>query len=199
MTDRDTWDNATAKVAAEFSQLSAGRKSAVADAADAIKACKTCLHDIVAAVGAGAVCTACGGACCMNGKYHFTVVELLVYLVDRKELFAPRFGQGVCPYVGSEGCLMAPAYRPFTCVIFNCDQVENRLDPLQKERLYRLEGELRGLYTGLEKLFGRRFSGGMLMDGAGGDLLGGETFPGGNMICEDPDRRQQGDPDGYHQ
>ena len=101
----------------------------------------------------------------MSGKYHVTVVDLLVYLVDEKELFVPRFGRGVCPYLGSRGCQMAPAYRPLTCVIFNCELVEGLLDPLQKELLRDLEGELRGYYAGLEELFGRRFMGGVMMHG----------------------------------
>jgi hypothetical protein len=185
MIDRTIWDSATARVTDEFSRLSAGRMLAVTAAAGAIKACKSGLNDIAAAVDAGTVCATCGGACCMSGKYHFTVVDLLVCLVDETELPAPRFGQGVCPYLGNRGCQMTPAYRPFTCVIFNCDLVEMRLDPLQKKRLYHLEGELRGHYAGLEKLFGRRFMGGLLMNGAGADkpcrraILAGEEVPGG--------------------
>jgi hypothetical protein len=165
MTDKDTWDCATAAITAEFSRLPAGMRATVATAAAAIKACKAELQAVVSAVDAGTVCSSCGGACCMSGKYHFTAVDQLVYLVDDRELFEPGFGQGRCPYLGSRGCLMTPDYRPLTCIIFNCDLVEGLLDPTSKELLRTLEKELRGHYASLERLFGRRLMGGVLMDG----------------------------------
>jgi hypothetical protein len=180
MTDRDTWDSATATVAEEFSRLPAGRRAAVEAAVAAIKACKSALHNVVDAVDAGVVCASCGGACCMSGKYHFTVVDLLAYLVDEKELFAPHFGRGVCPYLDSRGCRMAPPYRPFTCVIFNCELVEGLLDLLQKKLLRDLESELRGHYAGLEDLFGSRFMGGVLMNGERAGLSGRRAILDGN-------------------
>jgi hypothetical protein len=164
VTDRNTWDLAVAAVTAEFAALPLEQQTLLAEMSEAVVVCKRELHAVVETVSAAGVCTACGGECCRTGKYHFTVVELLVHLVERKELFTPRFEQQFCPYLDERGCLMASAYRPFNCVIFNCEQLENQLTTAQKERLIRLERELRSLYAGFERLFGNRFMGGLLMN-----------------------------------
>jgi hypothetical protein len=59
---------------------------------------------------------------------------------------------------------MAPSYRPFTCVIFNCERVESLLEPQELERAVLLERELRALYRRFEVEFGNRFMGGLLMN-----------------------------------
>jgi hypothetical protein len=164
MTDRETWNLAVAAVTAEFAALSPARKARVAELAGAVKGGKEALHAIVEGVAAGAVCAACGGRCCMTGKFHVTVVDLLVYLAEGRELFSPGFDRERCPYLGAHGCLMPPPYRPFTCVSFNCEQVECLLEPQESERLGRLERELRSLYGRFEEEFDNRFMGGLLMN-----------------------------------
>lgn len=164
MTDRETWDQAVAVVAKGFEGLSPSRRAAAAKAVAATKACKNELHTIVAGVSAAEICASCGGECCRTGKYHFTVVDLLAYLADGKQLFTPRFGRQVCPYLGEEGCQMEPAYRPYNCVTFNCEQVEALLEPEALERLVCLERQLRGHYGTVEDLFGARLMGGLLMN-----------------------------------
>jgi len=69
---------------------------------------------------------------------------------------------------------MVPFYRPFNCIIFNCDRVEGLMEPLEKERLYEAERQLRGLYGEFEMLFGRRFMAGLLL-GCQRDLVGQRT------------------------
>ena len=164
MTERETWNLAVAAVAEEFARLSSPRRTLVAEAVEAAKTCKEALYSIAAAV-ATRVCASCGGECCLTGKYHFTVVDLLAYLVDDRELFTPRFDQDACPYLGVDGCLMAPPYRPFNCVTFNCERLEILLEPPEKERLARLEQELRMIYGRFEELTGVRIMGGLLMNG----------------------------------
>jgi hypothetical protein len=164
VTDRASWNLAVAAVTAEFAALSRAQQALLAEMSESVKVCKRELHTVLEKVSAAGVCAACGGECCRTGKYHFTVVELLVYLVERKELFTPRLDQEFCPYLGERGCLMAPAYRPFNCVIFNCEQLETQLTPAQKDRLVRLERELRAVYAGFERVFGNRFMGGLLMN-----------------------------------
>ena len=164
MTVREEWDMAAAAVAEEYGRLSVSRRAAVAGAAEAVKSCKKALHRVVEAVAAADICASCRGACCRTGKYHFTVVDLLVYLSDGRELFTPGFDKGGCPYLGERGCLMEPPLRPYNCVTFNCEEVERLLDPRERERLVRLELELRAHYRGLEELFGNRFMGGLLMN-----------------------------------
>ncbi|HYS42507.1 MAG TPA: hypothetical protein VEM32_00870 [Geobacteraceae bacterium] len=164
MTDRETWNLAVAAVTAEFAALPPARQAIVAELAGVVKREKEALHAAVDKVSAGEICTSCGGECCLTGKFHFTVVDLLVYLAEGRELFIPGFHQGRCPYLGAQGCLMAPPYRPFNCVTFNCEQVESLLEPAEKERCVLRERELRTLYGKFEELFANRFMGGLLMN-----------------------------------
>jgi hypothetical protein len=162
--DRETWKLAVAAVSAEFAQLSPSRLELVGETAGLVKSCKQALHTIVERVASAGICASCGGDCCRTGKFHFTVVDLLVYLAGGRELFTPRFGQGCCPYLGAHGCLMEPAFRPFNCITFNCELVECLLDPRDKERLAAHEDMLRSHYQRFEELFGARFMGGLLMN-----------------------------------
>lgn len=130
----------------------------------ALKRCKGELQGIVDRVDGASRCAGCGGACCAAGRYHVTGVDLLVYLVERKALFAPRFDHGLCPYLGEAGCLIPAAYRPFNCITFNCELIEDLLDPQALERFYRLERELRGLYREIDALAPGQRLGGALLD-----------------------------------
>ena len=178
MTDLETWHLAVAAIADEFARLTPARRELAATCAADVKACKASLHAVVERVAAGDICAACGGECCMTGKYHFTVVDLLVYLVDGTPLFMPRFGGGICPYRGEQGCLMAAARRPYTCVTFNCERVERLLEPEEKRRLTTLEQELRRHYTRFEELLDPAFRGGLLMSGERNSSRAGRALPG---------------------
>jgi hypothetical protein len=174
VTDRESWKLAVAAVAEEFARLSPIRRALVGEAVEAVKACKQALHTIVEGVAASGICASCGGECCRTGKFHFTVVDLLVYLAEGRELFTPRFDREACPYLGAPGCLMEPVYRPFNCITFNCERVELLLEPHEKEGLARDEEKLRSDYKRFEKLFGTRFMGGLLMNWERTPILGGK-------------------------
>jgi hypothetical protein len=158
------WNLVVAAVAAEHAALAPARKALVAELAEAVKGAKEALHAIGEGVCVGEICASCGGECCMTGKFHVTVVDILVYLAEGRALFTPDFGQGRCPYLGERGCLMASSYRPFNCVTFNCERVEWLLEPHDKERFVLLERELRALYGRFEEEFGNRFMGGLLQN-----------------------------------
>jgi hypothetical protein len=164
VTDRETWNLAVAIVTAEFAALPAARQALVVELAGVVKGVKEALHAVVEVVCAGEICALCGGACCMSGKYHVTVVDLLVCLAEGRQLFVPGFDQGRCPFLGARGCMMEPPYRPFNCVTFNCEQVECLVKPSEKERSVLLERDLRALYGRFEEEFGNRFMGGLLMN-----------------------------------
>jgi hypothetical protein len=164
MTDITTWHLAVDAVTEEFSRLSPSEKEPFSRLAEEVWHCKTALHAIVASADCGSICAACGGECCRTGKYHFTLVDLLVYLSRGEELFEPGFNRPLCPYLGPSGCIMAPGYRPYTCVTFNCDRVMVFLDPSDEERLARLERKLRDIYGRFEVLLGRRVLDGLLLD-----------------------------------
>lgn len=164
VTDQEKWRQAVATVTHEYTALGPGLLARVAKCAEAVKSRKAGLHALTGMAGGRETCAGCGGECCLTGKYHFTVVDLLVYLAEGRGLFTPRFDNGRCPYLGDAGCLMEAAYRPFNCITFNCDRVEGMLEPLEQARFYTLERELRALYRELEMLFGNRFIEGLLMN-----------------------------------
>ena len=119
----------------------------------ALKTERRAMQELVAKVGAAAHCASCGGECCVAGKYHFTRADLLVYLASQEPLFTPLFGNGLCPYLGREGCLIEPAFRPFNCITFNCERIEELLSEQELAGFYRMERELRRYYGEIRSLF----------------------------------------------
>ena len=164
MTDQELWQRAVLQLRKEFDSLPAAMRLELAGAARRIRELKTGIHQIAADSGAAAICAECGGECCLCGKFHVTVIDLLIYLISDREIFTPRFDRGLCPYMGDAGCLMAAAYRPFNCITFNCERIEGLWEPASVERFYGLEQELRSSYAQLEQLFANRFVGGLLQN-----------------------------------
>jgi hypothetical protein len=102
------------------------------------------LVDLVTSSGSAAACRSCGGECCLLGKYHVSVLDVLAYRNTGVVPVAADFSTApACPYSGSSGCLMPPRYRPVTCVIFNCQLIEDRLTPAERETLHEYERGLR--------------------------------------------------------
>jgi hypothetical protein len=178
MTEQEKWDLGVAAVVREYKTLSPALKSEVGRCAAAIKSCKTKIHLIAEEAGSAEICALCNGECCKSGNNHFRGVELIVYLSDGRELFTPCFGGEICSYLGESGCLMEPEYRPYNCITFICERVEERLHLEEKERYYAMALDLRALYGELEQLLGRRFNSSLLsacerqLPGAGKRRLG---------------------------
>jgi hypothetical protein len=102
------------------------------------------LVELAVAAGSSNICRTCGGECCLHGKYHVSVLDVLAYLKNNGELIVPDFSSSPdCPYSGISGCTMAPGYRPMTCVVFNCQQVEDQLTPAQRSIFHTIEQDLR--------------------------------------------------------
>jgi hypothetical protein len=153
MTEREKWDRGVAAVRKEYAGLSPLRKARVSNCAAAIKSCKERLQLIAEEVGAAGICARCFGECCKSGKNHVRVADLFVYLSDEKELFTPCFERAICPYMDENGCLMGAEYRPYNCITFICERVDDLLGPSERERFCAAERELRSLYDELEQLF----------------------------------------------
>ncbi|RII28957.1 MAG: hypothetical protein CXR31_03550 [Geobacter sp.] len=186
MTDEELWRTGIDALAREYRALPSPLRERVAELAAQVKEAKLALHDCVTAVDIGAICADCRGECCARGKNHVTVIDLLVSLVEGRELVTPFFGHDICPYLGANGCLMAPPYRPFTCIIFNCDRVEGLMGKSEKERLYEAERRLRAVYGEFEKLFGKRFMAGLLIMSERDLVLQGSTLLGvGNRAIKE--------------
>jgi hypothetical protein len=163
VTDQELWSRGVAALQAEFSRLPAEPAARVASLAGQIRAAKQELFAISAAAQGEALCADCGGACCGRGKYHLSTVDLLACLVAGQSLFTPDFAAPLCPYLGDGGCLMAPEFRPLTCVIFICEAVDGRLSPEAAARFGEGEAALRDCYRGVDQLFGSRLGGSFLL------------------------------------
>lgn len=160
MTAEELWAAATAKVTAEYAALPTRLREELTRLLAEIRQAK---QASAALVDTGSSCAACGGLCCRFGKHHFSVVDLLGYLTAPRQLLSPQFDHPLCPYHAGNGCLMEPALRPFTCIIFICEQIEAGLDDTVRQELVAREQWLRCLYGKIEALLGNRFENGLLI------------------------------------
>jgi hypothetical protein len=157
------WSAAVQQVAAEYATLPPSLRERVGELTAAIRAAKREFQGMAAASGAEKICAACRGLCCGHGKHHFTVVDLLSLLAASRETPVPAFATPDCPYHDGTGCSMSPEFRPFNCIIFLCEEIENETPVAARVRLETLEKELRRLYLNLEQLLGNRFANGLLI------------------------------------
>ena len=159
------WQDGVRQVSAGFSALPEQDARRLRALAQDMLAHKEAMQALVAKVDAASHCAGCGGACCVSGKYHFTAVDLLVYLATGAPLFTPRFENGLCPYLGEARCLIAAGYRPFNCITFNCELIEDQLPRDEVSRFYQMERELRRSYGEIRSLFpGKAMHGSLLRD-----------------------------------
>ncbi|QWV93917.1 hypothetical protein KP004_01610 [Geomonas oryzisoli] len=157
------WQEAVTRVTAAFERLPQAVRLDLEELARGMVAHKESMQQLVAGVDAATHCAGCGGACCVKGKYHFSAVDLLVYLAAAKPLFAPRFDNGLCPFLGEPECLIPAGYRPFNCITFNCDLIEDQLTRDEVSRFYRMEQELSARYAEIRGMFpGRSMHGSLL-------------------------------------
>jgi len=96
-------------------------------------------------------CCQCQGGCCDHGHNHMTLVNLLSSLLAHK-LPKADFNKS-CPFMGSHGCTLTVETRPFNCVTFICDKIENRMSASQREEFYDLEHQLRAQYLAFDQRF----------------------------------------------
>lgn len=160
MTAEALWAAATTTVTAEYAALPLQIKEALAGLLAEIRRVK---QASAALVDAGDCCADCQGICCRFGTHHFSVVDLLGYLEAQQQLITPQFDHPLCPYHSGNGCQMEPALRPFTCIIFICEQIEAGLDDTVRQELADQEQHLRRLYGKIEALLGNRFENGLLI------------------------------------
>ena len=147
------WREGIDRVTAEYRGLPQPVRDRLHGLAAALREQKSAMQALVARVDASLHCAGCGGECCVAGKYHFTKADLLVYLAEGEPLFAPLFGNGLCPNLGCQGCLIPPGYRPFNCITFNCERIEDLLSQDELADFYRMERELRKSYVEIRSLF----------------------------------------------
>lgn len=164
MTDDEKWRIGIAAVTEEFAALEQTRQDAVVALVRRIMAIKEEIAACFSRVNGSAVCALCGGECCRAGRYHFTVIDLLAYLISQRQLFIPSFDSGACPFIGEAGCLMEPQFRPYNCVTFLCDRVELGMEPDLRQTCDILGGDLLDRYLEMEALLANRFRSGLLIN-----------------------------------
>lgn len=157
-----TWERGVSLLRREWDRLPEAVRDAITPLVREMMTCKEAIHQIMAEAGSESVCARCDDRCCARGRYHVSPTDLLAFIVTRTEIFTPDFSRSSCPYLGEGGCLMAPAYRPFPCITFACEAIEDRLSPLHRTRLSFLVDNLSSLYASIDSLLGRRVRGGIM-------------------------------------
>jgi hypothetical protein len=154
LTETHHWPQIVVRLGEELSRLepaeTAWLKASLAQVAD----CQRQLHAFFLQAGGVQLCRDCAGNCCGCGKNHLTLVNLLGYLAVDEAVPEPDFSR-TCPFLGDAGCRHDIGRRPFNCVTFLCEAVEDRLDPSSRESFYQHERQLRRLYAE----FDRRYAG----------------------------------------
>ena len=142
MNDQAAWEQAVATAGEWYSSLPSAARAELDGLLEEVMQLKERLVEQVTTSGSAETCRACGGECCLLGKYHVSVLDILAYRNTGVEPVIPVFNAGpACPYSDASGCLMPARYRPVTCVIFNCQMLEDRLTTVGRKTL--LEHEMR--------------------------------------------------------
>lgn len=170
--DLDLWQQTLARIKQEVTELPAEERAWIESHLAAAAGLQEKMHGVFLAAGGEAVCADCQGLCCDRAKYHPTLVNLLHFLMPGDKPPVADFTRS-CPFLGPAGCPFPAARRPFNCLTFLCERVEERLSPAECEEFYAFERQLREVYLA----FDRRYTGsslrGLLNRAAG---LGGRPF-----------------------
>ena len=142
--DQAAWEQAVATASEWYASLTSATRAELDGLLEEVMQLKERLVEQVTSLGSAATCRTCGGECCLLGKYHVSVLDVLAYHKTGVEPVIPVFSAGAaCPYSDASGCLMPARYRPVTCVIFNCQLLEDRLTTVGRETLHGYEMRLR--------------------------------------------------------
>jgi hypothetical protein len=142
--DQAAWEQAAATASEWYLGLPSAVRAELDGLLEEIMQLKEKLVEQVTSSGSSEVCRTCGGECCLLGRYHVSVLDILAYRKTGVEPVVPDFSTApACPYSDASGCTMPPGYRPVTCVIFNCQQIEDRLSATDRRSLHEYENRLR--------------------------------------------------------
>jgi hypothetical protein len=139
------WEETLARCIAELERLSPRERRWLNDRLTAIAVCQSELDRLFRTADGPAACASCHGRCCDCGRHHFTLTNLLGYLLRGLTPPLPDYSCA-CPFAGAQGCRLEVSFRPFNCVIFLCEEVEAGLDTAGKARFDHLEKQLRREY-----------------------------------------------------
>ena len=163
------WQQLVARIAMDYQDLPASEKHWISERLAQLEPLQERLNQLFE-IGSGLQsCADCQGDCCARGHNHMTLVNLLGFL-ENGSLPPPADFNRTCPFLGEQGCVLPVARRPYNCISFVCDIIENSLTTAQISEFYSLEQQLRCLY----QAFADRYAGG----GMTGLLLQNERLAG---------------------
>jgi len=151
------WEQLIEQIELEYQQLPAAEKSWIAEQLQRIEALQRQLNLLFVESQGHQACATCLGGCCALGHNHMTLANLLAYLQSGERPPGADFSR-TCPFLADAGCLLPDSRRPYNCISFVCDRIEENLIQEELERFYDLERQLRALY----QQFAERYAGAAL-------------------------------------
>ena len=142
------WFALLSKIRADLAALDEADKRWLHDRIAVIEGLQRALDDLFKDAGGTTACADCDGACCGCGRHHITLTNLLGYLIAGEEPPAPDFTKS-CPYLGEHGCCLPVVRRPYNCITFFCEQLEENLDTEKRRMLRELDQRLREEYQAI--------------------------------------------------
>jgi len=173
------WQQIVAQIAREYRTLPKTEKDWIAHQLEKISGLQRSLNRLFEKGSGLNACADCLGECCAKGHNHMTLANLLGYL-QREKLPPTADFSSTCPFLGDRGCLLGIETRPYNCISFVCDIIENSLTSAEVDEFYDLEQQLRSLY----QQFSERYLGG----GLTGLLLQAERLNGRPFLDRKPER-----------
>ncbi len=139
------WSVLLQRIKDELESLSESDREWIKARLAVIEATQIALDELFCKAGGAESCAGCDGTCCGCGQHHITLTNLLAYLLEGEDPPAPDFSR-TCPYLGEMGCRLPVARRPYNCITFFCEILDDRLDPAERKRLRTLDHQLRSQY-----------------------------------------------------
>ncbi len=153
------WQQIIKQVEAEYRLLPVSEQAWIAQQLQQLETVQQRLQQLFEAGNGKQACRDCLGECCAKGHNHMSLANLLGFLQRGERPPEPDFSQ-TCPFLGGQGCVLAVADRPYNCITFVCDIIENSLTSAQVAEFYSLERQLRSLYQNFaERYVGAGLSG----------------------------------------
>lgn len=169
----ERWQNITASISKELSCLSESERQWIEQQSTHIHRLQRQLHALFVKAQGLIHCQHCLGSCCERGNNHMTLANVLSGLLDRT-LPSADFSQ-TCPFLNAQGCALRVESRPFNCVTFICDTIEESLSAEDLIKFYSLEQQLREHYIA----FDQRYIGSSLQ----GLLIRSQSMPGSQYLA----------------
>jgi hypothetical protein len=168
------WKDIVSRVMNEYHCLTPRELTWINTRLDQIEALQLELNQLFCHAEGAAICHQCQGDCCAKGHNHVTLANLLSF-IRRGDLPPEADFTSTCPFLSGEGCRLSVTSRPYNCITFICDRIEDALPQDKKNHFYALDTELRSLY--LE--FSQRYRGAAMT----GVLIFEQRRPGQSFLA----------------